>query len=432
MKVMERTRNPWAWVPTTYIFEGLPNAIVNTVSLIVFKNMGMPNDRLTLYTSLLSFPWILKIVLSPFVDTTASKRTWTLAMQFLMVIFTFVLGLTLPRCTLGVILLLFLVTAFASSIHDIAADGFYMLGMDPHRQSLFVGVRNTFFRLALLCGQGLLAVVAGLMQKNGTDAVDSWSFTLAGCSAVMALIALWDMFAMPRPVSDLSAASGSVEFSSGSQGFALAELFRSFVARKGFVAALLFLLLYRLPEAFSLKILIPFLKDARELGGLGLDDLQVGIANGTIGVVALLLGGILGGLAGARWGLRKCLVPMALCLALPCSVYLYLSLALPESVWPVYLCIAVDQFGYGFGFTAYTLYMLHYCRGRFQTSHYAFCTVLMTFSMMLPGLVAGKIQMMTGYPAFFVIVMACCLVTIAVTLLVRKDVEPDYGKKTNE
>lgn len=416
--------SPWAWVPPVYIFEGLPNAIVNTVSLIVFKNMGMPNDRLTLYTSLLSFPWILKIVISPFVDTIGRKRTWTAVMQILMAICTFVLALALPHCTLSIILLMFLVTAFASSIHDIAADGFYMLGLDDHTQSLFVGVRNTFFRLALFCGQGLLAIIAGKLQLDGLGAVTSWSYTLAGCSAVMAALAVWDALALPRPASD-KPSGGNVRSSLKE----LPQLFSSFFRKKGILAAVVFLLLYRLPEAFSIKMLIPFLKDAREVGGLGLNDVQVGIANGTIGVLALLLGGILGGIAGARHGLKKCLLPMALCLALPCVVYLYMAVVQPVSIFPVYLCIAVDQFGYGFGFTAYTLYMLYFSRGQFQTSHYAFCTVLMTFSMLLPGLVAGKIQMAVGYPWYFAMVMACCLVTIAVTFIIK--VDPSYGKKNN-
>lgn len=420
-----KAKSPWAWVPTVYMFEGLPNAIVNTVSLIVFKNMGMPNDRLTLYTSLLSFPWILKIVLSPMVDTVGRKRTWAAVMQVLMAVCTLALGITLPKCALSLILVLFLVTAFASSIHDIAADGFYMLGLDDHTQSLFVGVRNTFFRLALLCGQGLLAIVAGVLQNHGGDAVASWSWTLMGCSAVMAAFAVWDMAAMPRPASDAPRKN-----TSGADSLKdLGNLFISFMTKPGILAAVVFMLLYRLPEAFSIKMLIPFLKDAREVGGLGMNDVQVGLANGTIGVIALLLGGILGGIAGGKWGLRKCLVPMALSLALPCSVYLYLALAQPQGVLPVYICIAVDQFGYGFGFTAYTLYMLYFSRGQYQTSHYAFCTVLMTFSMMLPGLVAGKIQMAAGYPAFFSMVMVCCIVTLAVTLMIKKKTDPEYGKK---
>ena len=410
-------------MPPVYIFEGLPNAIVNTVSLIVFKNMGMPNDKLTLYTSLLSFPWILKVVLSPFVDTIGTKRAWAASMQVLMVLFTCILGFALPQCPLSLILMLFLLTAFASSIHDIAADGFYMLGLDSHVQSLFVGVRNTFFRLALLCGQGLLAIIAGAMQNRGQDPVSAWSYTLVGCSAVMAAVAVWDILMMPRPSSDVPRrdAAGILHD--------LPRLFVSFISKKEIVVAVIFMLLYRLPEAFSIKMLIPFLKDARELGGLGMNDVQVGLANGTIGVIALLLGGILGGIAGGRYGLRKCFIPMALSLALPCVVYLYLAVAQPHGVFPVYACIAVDQFGYGFGFTAYTLYMLYFSRGEYQTSHYAFCTVLMTFSMMLPGFVAGKIQLHIGYPAFFVMVMVCCLVTVAVTLLARKKIEPDYGRK---
>lgn len=413
---MKGYKNPWAWVPTTYIFEGLPNAIVNTVSLIVFKNMGMPNDRLTLYTSLLSFPWILKIVLSPLVDTVGRKRTWAAAMQVLMVICTCILGIMLPKGSLSVILVMFLVTAFSSSIHDIAADGFYMLGLDEKTQSYFVGVRNAFFRLALLCGQGLLAIIAGLLQKGGQDTVVSWSYTLIGCSAVMAIVALWDMLALPSPSSDRPRQSKGV----GSFLSELLTLFKSFVAKKEFWVAFLFLLLFRLPEAFSIKMLIPFLKDAREVGGLAMDDVQVGLANGTIGVIALLLGGILGGIAGGRWGLKKCMIPMALSLALPCAVYLYLAAVQPAGVLPVYLCIAFDQFGYGFGFTAYTLYMLYYSRGEFQTSHYAFCTVLMTFSMMLPGTVAGALQMHLGYVGFFIMVMISCLVTLAVSLMVRR------------
>lgn len=400
---------PWGWVPTVYIYEGLPNAIVNTVSLIVFKNMGMPNDKLTLYTSLLSFPWILKIVLSPFVDTIGTKRAWIFAMQALMAVSVGVLALTLPSCPLSLVLLMFLLTAFACSIHDIAADGFYMLGLSDRDQSLFVGIRNSFFRLALLCGQGLLAIIAGVLQNKGTDAVASWSYTLLGCSVIMALIALWDLFSMPKPENRLQEKSPRI-----------ATLFKSFVTKPGFLLALVFLLLYRLPEAFSMKILIPFLKDAREVGGLAIGDAQVGLISGTVGVIALLLGGILGGISGARVGLRKCMIPMALSLSLPCAVYLYLAISQPVSLWPVYLCIAIDQFGYGYGFTAYTLFMLQFSKGEFQTSHYAFCTVLMTFSMMLPGLVAGRIQMALGYTGFFVVVMLCCLVTLGVSLMILR------------
>lgn len=414
---VNKKMSPWAWVPSTYIFEGLPNAIVNTVSLIVFKNMGMPNDRLTLYTSLLSFPWILKIVISPFVDTIGTKRAWVAFMQILMSVCTLLLGFALPHCPLSVVLVMFLITAFASSIHDIAADGFYMLGLDDGRQSLFVGIRNTFFRLALFCGQGILAIIAGRLQMLGTEATQSWAYTLAGCSIFMAVLAMWDLFALPRPSSD----KPSAERSAAGILRELPFLFSSFFRKKGILTAVIFMLFYRLPEAFSMKMLIPFLKDARDVGGLGLNDVQVGIANGTIGVLSLLLGGILGGVAGARYGLKRCMLPMALSLALPCAVYLYLAVAQPDSIVPVYVSIAVDQFGYGFGFTAYTLYMLYFCKGQFQTSHYAFCTVLMTFSMLLPGLVAGKIQMAIGYPAYFVMVMLCCAVTLAVALLVKKD-----------
>lgn len=414
--------NPWLWVPTLYLFEGIPYAVVNNISLVMFKDMGLPNDRLSIYTSLLSIPWVLKIVISPFVDSVASKRQWAIMMQLLMVACTFMLGLLLPKCTMSFLLILFSITAFASATHDIAADGYYMLALDDHQQSLFVGIRSTFFRIATVCGQGLIVVLAGNLEK--TMAIDSaWSITLILVAVILALMALWDLFFLPRPGADASKNAVSPNEVFGN----LAESFKSFFTKKGIVVTVLFLLLYRLPEAFSVKMLVPFMKDPVEMGGLGLSTEQVGWIYGTVGTIALTVGGILGGILASRYGLKKCLWPMALSLALPCAVYLYLAVAQPSSLVPTYLCITLDQFGYGLGFTAYTLYMLYFSRGAYQTSHYAFCTVLMTFSMLLPGLVAGKLQMSLGYVGFFVMVLVCCLVTVGATLLVK--VDPDYGKK---
>lgn len=414
--------NPWLWVPTLYLFEGIPYAVVNNISLVMFKDMGMPNDRLSIYTSLLSIPWVLKIVLSPFVDSVASKRQWATLMQVLMVVCTLALGLLLPKCSLSLLLILFSITAFASATHDIAADGYYMLALDDHQQSLFVGIRSTFFRIATVCGQGLIVVLAGKLEKS--MAINTaWSFTLVAVASILALIALWDLLFLPRPAADSkkSAVSSRVVFRN------LAESFITFFTKKGIIVTIFFLLLYRLPEAFSVKMLVPFMKDPLSAGGLGLSTEQVGWIYGTVGTIALTVGGILGGILASRYGLKKCLWPMALSLALPCAVYLYLAVAQPHSLVPIYLCITLDQFGYGLGFTAYTLYMLYFSRGSYQTSHYAFCTVLMTFSMLLPGLVAGKLQMSLGYTGFFVMVLICCLVTVGATLLVK--VDPEYGKK---
>lgn len=417
-----KINNPWVWVPTLYLFEGIPYAIVNNISLVMFKDMGMPNDKLAVFTSLLSVPWVFKILLSPFVDSVGTKRRWAVIMQVLMAVCVLGLGLILPKSTLTVLLILFTVTAFASATHDIAADGYYMLELDDHQQSLFVGIRSTFFRIATVCGQGLIVVLAGRLEKSMT-VESAWSATLIASSALLAVLAVWDLLLMPRPSSDVRKSTESTKAVFRN----LAESFGTFFSKKGIFITVIFLLLYRLPEAFSVKMLVPFMKDPVSAGGLGLSTEQVGWVYGTIGTIALTIGGILGGVLAGKYGLKKCLWPMALSLALPCVVYLYLAVAQPSSIVPVYLCIALDQFGYGIGFTAYTLYMLYFSRGSYQTSHYAFCTVLMTFSMLLPGLVAGKLQMSLGYPGFFVMVLICCLVTVAVTFLVK--VDPSYGKK---
>lgn len=414
--------SPWIWVPTLYLFEGIPYAVVNNISLVMFKDMGMPNDRLAVFTSLLSIPWVFKILLSPFVDSVATKRKWAVTMQLLMVACVLALGFLLPKCTLTVLLLLFTITAFASATHDIAADGYYMLALDDHQQSLFVGIRSTFFRIATVCGQGLVIVLAGRLEKS-MSVNGAWSVTLIAVAVLLALISVWDLLLMPAPSADAKKDSGSTKAVFRN----LAESFGTFFTKEGIIITVIFLLLYRLPEAFSVKMLVPFMKDPVDAGGLGLSTEQVGWIYGTVGTIALTVGGILGGLLAGRYGLKKCLWPMALSLALPCAVYLYLAVAQPSSIIPVYLCITLDQFGYGLGFTAYTLYMLYFSRGAYQTSHYAFCTVLMTFSMLLPGLVAGKLQMSLGYTGFFIMVLICCLVTVGVTFLVK--VDPDYGKK---
>ena len=331
--------NPWLWVPTLYLFEGIPYAVVNNISLVMFKDMGLPNDRLSIYTSLLSIPWVLKIVISPFVDSVASKRQWATLMQVLMVVCTLALGLLLPKCSLSLLLILFSITAFASATHDIAADGYYMLALDDHQQSLFVGIRSTFFRIATVCGQGLIVVLAGKLEKS--MAINTaWSFTLVAVALLLALIALWDLLFLPRPAADSkkSAVSPRDVFRN------LAESFISFFTKKGILVTVLFLLLYRLPEAFSVKMLVPFMKDPLSAGGLGLSTEQVGWIYGTVGTIALTVGGILGGILASRYGLKKCLWPMALSLALPCAVYLYLAVAQPHSLIPIYLCITLDQY----------------------------------------------------------------------------------------
>ena len=444
---MSKNRTPWLWVPTLYFAEGIPYFIVNVVSVTMFKRMGMGNAELAMYTSLLYLPWVIKPLWSPLVDVVRTKRWWIVMMQALMTICFAAIALSLPRRigepvgAFAFSLIFFYITAMLSATHDIAADGFYMLALDEHRQSLFVGIRSTFYRIASVFGQGVIVVVAGLLETRFGDIPRAWRTTLLASSVLFLAITVWHHFILPSEEGGarLTCASTRTPFSglsgedSGSRTEASTRsiwgAFATFFHKPGVWLAIVFMLLYRLPEALSVKMLTPFMLDAVGDGGLGLSTAQSGLVYGTVGVIALTLGGILGGVWSAKVGLRKALWPMALALALPCSVYLYMALAQPQNIIIIYFCVALDQFGYGFGFTAYMLYMMYFSRGEYSTSHYAICTAFMALSMMVPGFFAGLLQEALGYSGFFVLVMVCCLATVAVTAILPSRIDPEYGRK---
>jgi PAT family beta-lactamase induction signal transducer AmpG len=325
-------------------------------------------------------------------------------------------------------LVLFWITAFASATHDIAADGFYMLALDPSDQSFYVGIRSTFYRLSSIFGQGVLVVIAGLLETHLRDVPKAWSITLLVSAVLFAAITLWHIFFLPRPSADSARNLGTSQSSSALEIIKeFGRTFATFFKKKGVLIAMLFMLLYRLPEAFLVKMMNPFLLDSMEKGGLGLTTQAVGLVYGTVGIAALTAGGILGGIAASRWGLKKSLWPMAMALTLPCLSFVFLSALQPDNLWVIGSCVALDQFGYGFGFTAYMLYLIYFSEGEFKTAHYSLCTAFMALSMMLPGMIAGYIQEWVGYTYFFGFVMVCCLVTVLVTFLVK--VDPNYGKK---
>ena len=419
-----KTKSPWTWVPTLYFFEGLPYFIVNTISVIIFKDLGMDNGTLALLTSLIGLPWMIKPLWSPFVDIFRSKRWWIVTMQIIMAVTVALLALTLPSASpFTLTLILFVIAGFASATHDISADGYYMIGLDKHDQSVFVGIRNTFYRVSMVFGQGVLVVIAGLLEKKTGSVSLAWRLTLVISAVILALLSWYHSFILPKAEEERRTETRSAKSVLAEFGGA----FSSFFTKKGALLAIAFMLLFRLPEAFSVKMLYPFFSDPLTAGGLGLDKEAFGLVYGTAGVIALLAGGILGGLAISRFGLKKCLLPMALSLALPCAVYLYMALTQPASLWTIGACVVFDQFGYGFGFTAYTVYMMRFAEGPLKTSHYAICTGFMALSMLLPGAVAGYLQQALGYRGFFWFVMACCLATVAVTLAAGRRVEPSYG-----
>ena len=432
----------WWWIPTLYFAEGIPYFIVNNISVTMFTKMGVPNGEMALFTSLLYLPWTIKPLWSPFVDIIRTKRWWILAMQLLMSAAFILLTLSIPHPEAAVIaakgtpvslftftLILFIITAFASATHDIAADGIFMLAANHEEQCFFVGIRITFYRLSSIFGQGVLVYIAGLLEKRTGDIPMAWQMTMAITAVMFTCLSVYHLFFIPRPAADTPHLSNGNSSKAGEILREFGHTFATYFQKPGVWLAIVFMLLYRLPEAFLLKMVNPFLLDATTKGGLGLDTDEVGIVYGTIGVLFLTIGGIIGGIAASRWGLRRSLWPMAACMTLPCATFVYLSIAHPDNLYVISACVAVEQFGYGFGFTAYMLYMMYFSEGKFVTAHYAICTAFMALSMMLPGMVAGYLQEQVGYEWFFWIVMLCCVATVVMTFLVRQSIDADYGRK---
>ena len=432
-------RNPWLWIPTLYFVEGVPYFLVNNVSVLMFARLGVPNSQMALFTSLLYLPWTLKFFWSPFVDILKTKRWWIIAMQLIMSVAFLALALTMPRPDAEMIasgqtpmglftftLILFIFAAFASATHDIAADGFYMLAQSQSSQAAFVGVRSTFYRLANVFGNGVIVAVAGILEVKTGNIPLAWQLTIGGSAILLTLLTLYHTYAIPIPETDTPRGE-KANFKSIFSEFGRTIV--TFCKKPGVILAIVFMLCYRLPEAFLIKMCTPFLVASREVGGLGMQTAQVGIAYGTLGVIFLLLGGILGGLLASRIGLKKSIWIMAAFMTLPCLSFVYLAVAQPESFAIISACIAIEQFGYGFGFTAYMLYMMYFSEGEFKTSHYAFCTCFMALSMMIPGMFAGFLQESLGYKGFFWMVIVCCIATICVTFLADRKIDPEYGRK---
>lgn len=418
------SRNPWAWVPSLYLAEGIPYALTMTVSVVLYKRLGISNTDIALYTSWLYLPWVIKPLWSPFVDLFRTKRNWILLAQVMIGAALASIALTLPaslffRYTLA----FFWLMAFSSATHDIAADGFYMLGLKESHQAAFIGVRTTFYRLSMIAAQGGLVVLAGFLEETGYSIPGAWSFAFLAAAGVFLGFCLYHAAILPYPVSDQTAnrnppASFTREF---------LRTFTLFFRKKGIVSILSFLLFYRFAETQIVKIVAPFLLDNRSSGGLGLSTTEVGIIYGTVGVVSLVLGGLLGGYAIYRKGLKSWIWIMVCAVHLPDLVYVYLSQALPEHFHLITLCIAAEQFGYGFGFTAYTMFMIMVSEGEYKTVHYAMATGIMALGMMVPAMFSGWLQELMGYRNFFLWVMAATIPGFIVTGFVK--IDPEFGKK---
>ncbi|MDD3715522.1 MAG: MFS transporter [Candidatus Marinimicrobia bacterium] len=608
--------NPWSWVPSLYFIEGIPYTVVMVVSVVMYKMLGISNTDIALYTSLLYLPWVLKPLWSPIVDNLKTKRWWILIMQFILGVLFACIALTIPTTNFFRISIAFLwLMAFTSATHDIAADGFYMIGLEEGDQSFFNGIRSAFYRVSMLMGQGVFVILVSiLINASGMDTIEievnavpeaqaAKSVLLenidmaehdgdmrliyapevldislnpvspAYADSVIKSIRAWNLAQgqpdpdAPRiakektrvrkekplrpkkfeqwlrmnfgvtevPVTDYAGNIGIVSFhlskapdkdktvivtfgqDRGDKSIKLVEgtrfefneenwnkpvqagiqldkklltpssavfdaqsgnvvmswtvlffflsamlfifwlahritlpkvetdrkeksavqalkdflaTFASFFTKESIGLAITFLLLFRLGESQLVKLSAPFMLDTREAGGLGLTAGQYGLTYGTVGVIFLTLGGILGGMAVAKHGLKKWIWWFAIMINVPNAVYIFLSYVQPSSLWVIVPCVSFETFGYGFGFTAYMMYMIYISKGEYKTSHYAICTAFMALGMMIPGMMSGWLQEIIGYEHFFIWVV---IATIPGFILIKfLKIDPEFGKKVKK
>ena len=413
-----KTTKPYAWVPSLYLGEALPYTAVMLLSVIMFKEFGLTDGEITVYTGWLGLPWVIKPIWSPIIDNMKTKRWWILSMQFVMGVALGLVAFTLPTSFwLQGSLALFMVIAFASSTHDISADGFYIIGLEDREQELYVGVRNTFYRIGMVIGQGGLVMLVGAMQNGffGSALAGSatpWMTAFLILGGLMVLLSLYHSRILP----DVEHGVVNDTFDVKVQAQEFVNTLKVFLTKPHLISAVAFILLFRLPEGLLTKIVPLFLTRSKAEGGLELSNVDFGFISGTLGVIGLLAGGIIGGWAVSKWGLKRCLWPLVLSITVPDVVYVYLSSVPTDNLWIIGSCLCFEQIGYGLGFAAYTLFLVTFSRGERSTSVFSICTAGQYLGgVMLPGMVSGLISENIGYQSFFILIMALCLVTFAVT-----------------
>jgi PAT family beta-lactamase induction signal transducer AmpG len=419
------SRRPWLWVPTLYCAEGLPYALAMSVSVVLYKNLGVSNADIAFYTSWLYLPWVIKPLWSPVVDILKTRRLWIWTMQLLVGAALAGVALAIPAPHFfQITLAIFWLLAFASATHDIAADGFYLLALPEREQAWFNGVRSACYRVAMIFAQGGLVILAGEIYQRTNNYATAWATVFALAAGIVLIFGAWHRFILPKPAVDVAGQTGSLE-----NFFAdFLKTFVEFFRKPKILTLLAFILLFRLGEAQLVKMAQPFLLDKRADGGLGLQNEQIGFLYGTIGVIALTVGGILGGIAISRNGLKFWLWPMLLAIHLPDAVFIWLAYAQPENFVAIGSGIAIEQFGYGFGFSAFMMYLIRIARGSHPTAHYAICTGFMALGMMIPGMWSGWLQEHVGYQKFFVWVILATIPSFFVATKIP--LEAEFGKRS--
>jgi MFS transporter, PAT family, beta-lactamase induction signal transducer AmpG len=406
-------RNPWSFIPTQYFAEGIPFFIVNQLSTTIYKSLAVSNVLIG-FTSFIYLPWSLKLFWGPIVDTYATKRKWALFMELLIAVCFLSLSFVIRMNSfLFYSLLIFTIIAFLSATNDIATDGYYLYALDKKDQAFFTGIRNTFYRLSQIAVVGGLVILAGYIGSRSGSIVNGWSVAFGISALLFFILYIYHSIILPFPETNNSESINEKKIPYG-------LIFREYFTQKKIGVILTFILLYRFGEGMLLKMAQPFLLDKREAGGMGFTVSDIGIMYGTFGVVALIVGGIIGGWLIKKYGLKKMIWAMALSMNLPNILFLYMAYARPHIIWSldlsflykifgtsgslvyvinplVQICLIIEQFGYGIGFTSFMVYLIYVSKGEHKTSHYAISTGLMAIGMMIPGFISGIVQQSVGY-----------------------------------
>ena len=416
-------KNPWLFIPTLYLAEGLPYIIINAVSVVLYAQLGYENSQITFWTGLLYLPWVIKMFWSPLLETRGTKCSWLVGAQvgisalfLIMAAFMCWNAFARPEMIHNITfftfsLLGFLIGAFMSATLDIATDGYYLLALTDQEQNYFVGVRTIFYRIAMIAGSGILVSAVGFLEKQGISCPYNWVLFFEAVSLFFAVCAVFHSFVLPRPENDHPIQKTQTQ--------AWRESFSTFFTQRHIVYILLFILLYRFGEALLEKMVPLFLLKPTAEGALGMSVETYGLIKGTLGVGAVIVGNLVGGWFLGKFGFKKCIWAFAVALSLPNFFYVYLALYKP-SFAVVGTLITLEQFGYGMAMMAYTVFFMKICTGAYKTSHYAIATGIMALGMMVPSMLSGLMQKYLGYEQFFITAGVISLITFAVIPLTFK------------
>ena len=418
--------NPLKWVPSLYFAMGLPFVVLNMVSVVMFKDLGVADAQIAFWTSLIMWPWTIKFLWSPFLEIFRTKKFFVVITQLVSGVFfgLAALALHLPSF-FAVCIALFAVVAFSGATHDIAADGVYMSELDEKNQAKYIGWQGAFYNLAKLVATGGLVWFAGWLYNRfageNPDAVASfdayarsWMIIFFILGAVLVVLGLYHSRCLPSTaVADHKEAS----LKEGLHG--LKEVIVDFFTKKHIWFYIAFIILYRLGEGFVMKIVPLFLKAETAKGGLALSNQEIGLYYGTFGAGAFLLGSLLAGYYIAHFGLKRTLFTLCCIFNIPFAVYAFLAAFQPESMWLIGGGIVLEYFGYGFGFVGLTLFMMQQVApGRHQMAHYAFASGIMNLSVMVTGAVSGYLSDALGYKTFFLVVLVFTIPAFLITWFV--------------